>query len=319
MCRQAPTLNMAFPLAYDGEGLFSEMISPPWGTTITGTELDIMFFSEYGTKPVSPLVHHYLPPYDEALETQTGLTDVNRAKIASLLLKRFSVNWEKKFAITTLEYVVNDNTRLTESETIGVLDTGTNTQTQNRTLTVDGTDTIERALTIDKTDTINRELTISDESTTDTTTNIDSTDTNNTTINATSTDNVFGFNSATAVPSDSGTGTNTTVGTVVTDRTDVTAVAGTDNRTDTEITTDVLTQSDAENQTVNTDRTDTEILSNVLAISSEANTTRATTREGSIGVVTTQSMLQQEINLWGWNYFSDVFKDASKLLALPIY
>ena len=41
-------------------------------------------------------------------------------------------------------------------------------------------------------------------------------------------------------------------------------------------------------------------------------------RIGNIGVTTNQKMLQEERNLWLWNYFEQIFKDIDKELALAI-
>ena len=43
------------------------------------------------------------------------------------------------------------------------------------------------------------------------------------------------------------------------------------------------------------------------------------TRSGNIGTVTSQDMIEQEISVWKWLFFEEVFKDLDKLLALDTY
>lgn len=91
--------------------------------------------------------------------------------------------------------------------------------------------------------------------------------------------NLWGFNSDTSVPADMSDG-DTTVNTT-----------NTRNLTDTETGTDTTA---GEN-------------------------TRKLTRKGNIGTNTFQNLLQQERNLWMYNFFEQVFKDVDSVLTIPIY
>ena len=91
--------------------------------------------------------------------------------------------------------------------------------------------------------------------------------------------NLWGFNSSTSIPSDMQDGTNT------------------DNITNT------------------SDLTDTETGTDTTA----GNNTRKLTRTGNIGTNTFQNLLQQERNLWMYNFFERVFKDVDSILTIPIY
>lgn len=91
--------------------------------------------------------------------------------------------------------------------------------------------------------------------------------------------NLWGFNSETSVPSDMSDG-DTTVNTT-----------NTRNLTDTETGTDTTA---GEN-------------------------TRRLTRTGNIGTNTFQNLIQQERNLWMYNFFEQVFKDVDSVLTIPIY
>ena len=91
--------------------------------------------------------------------------------------------------------------------------------------------------------------------------------------------NLWGFNSSTSIPSDMQDGTNTA------------------------------------NITNTRDLTDTETGTDTTA----GNNTRKLTRTGNIGTNTFQNLLQQERNLWMYNFFEHIFKDVDSVLTLPIY
>lgn len=209
------TLNDAFPNGFIGEGLFSEMTTPPWATIYDADQLDIMFFSEYGKKPIAPLVAHF--------NTDTGLTEVSRQTLATLILARFKESWERKVSLMNSSYDPIENYNLTENEAI------------------------DKTVRLDTTTTIDRDGTVA---------------TNN---------KVNGFNSVESVPSDESSGTNTLDGSDILDS-------------------DEITDDD-----------------------------RVLTRTGNIGVTTTQQMIQQELELWKWNFATDLFIDASSMLALDVY
>lgn len=105
------------------------------------------------------------------------------------------------------------------------------------------------------------------------------TDKNDGTSHVNNQSNLWGFNSDTSVPSDMSDG-DTTVNTT-----------NTRNLTDTETGTDTAA---GEN-------------------------TRRLTRTGNIGTNTFQNLIQQERNLWMYNFFEQVFKDVDSVLTIPIY
>ena len=115
---------------------------------------------------------------------------------------------------------------------------------------------------------------------------------NNTVENTASTDlQTYGFNSSSAVDKDKNSSTENIK----------------NNTTSTNETTSSITG----NNTLNNENTITSSASN--------DTTRELKRSGNIGVTTTQQMLQQERELWDWNYYNTVFKDIDNLLTLMIY
>lgn len=91
--------------------------------------------------------------------------------------------------------------------------------------------------------------------------------------------NLWGFNSESSIPSDMQDGTNTA------------------------------------NSTNTRDLTDTETGTDVTA----GENIRKLTRTGNIGTNTFQNLLQQERNLWMYDFFEQVFKDVDSILTIPIY
>lgn len=91
--------------------------------------------------------------------------------------------------------------------------------------------------------------------------------------------NLWGFNSDTSVPADMSDG-DTTV-----------------------------------NTTNTRDLTDTETGTDTTA----GQNTRKLTRTGNIGTNTFQNLLQQERNLWMYDFFEQIFKDVDSVLTIPIY
>lgn len=105
------------------------------------------------------------------------------------------------------------------------------------------------------------------------------TDTNEGNSHVNNQNNLWGFNSDTSVPADMSDG-------------DTTAnITNTRNLTDTETGTDITA---GEN-------------------------TRKLTRTGNIGTNTFQNLLQQERNIWMYNFFEQIFKDVDSVLTIPIY
>ena len=79
----------------------------------------------------------------------------------------------------------------------------------------------------------------------------------------------------------------------------------------TTVTTDSGTDTTTRNLVDSTDQTVTE--------DNEGTEHEETHRYGNIGVTTTQKLLQEERNLWLWNFFDEVFNDLDKELALAFH
>ena len=106
---------------------------------------------------------------------------------------------------------------------------------------------------------------------------------------------VWGFNSSTSVPSDMSDGT----------------VTNDNNLTETETGTDTTdrTNTDTYNRSYTETGTDT----------TSGTSSSKLTRTGNIGTNTFQNLIQQERNLWMYNFFEQVFKDVDSVLTIPIY
>lgn len=77
-----------------------------------------------------------------------------------------------------------------------------------------------------------------------------------------------------------------------------------------------MSDGDTTVNTTNTrDLTDTETGTDTTA----SENTRKLTRKGNIGTNTFQNLLQQERNLWMYDFFEQVFKDVDSILTIPIY
>lgn len=110
---------------------------------------------------------------------------------------------------------------------------------------------------------------------------------------------IWGFNSSESVPSDMSDGRATSNNTTTRDL------------TDTETGTDVTdrTNTDTYNRSYTETGTDT----------TSGKSSRKLTRTGNIGTNTFQNLLQQERNIWMYDFFEHVFKDVDSVLTIPIY
>lgn len=79
----------------------------------------------------------------------------------------------------------------------------------------------------------------------------------------------------------------------------------------TTVTTDSGTDTTTRNLLDSTDQTVTE--------DNEGTEHEETHRYGNIGVTTTQKLIQEERNIWLWNFFDEVFNDLDKELALAFH
>lgn len=272
-----------------GNGILSDLsdFNVPWADDVTSgdisaTFLDMGYYAHSANKIVAPFIID-IAGITNPCETPTPLTTEQRTKIAGILYNIFHRKWDRIWSLSLVEYNPISNYDMTETETIGIdihdvrSNTGTITNVTDDTLRETGTVT-----NVIDTDT-SQTGTVSDSGTN-------------------SVDNgIFGFNSSTAV------GSNSSDGTVNNTRTD--NLHGTDDTTDTR----------TDNLTKDRDISDTETRNIYDNLTADRDTQRELTRSGNIGVTTSQQMVRDELEVWQWNFFQMVFEDIDSICCLEIY
>lgn len=208
------------------------------------------------------------------------LSSDNRTLIANILWAMFGIQWTRLWAtMKPAEY-----------------DPLTNYQMQE---TMEGTENSTRTPDLTKGDTGTVQTTGQDKRTPNLTRNGTGTVNDNGSATNTNQNGIWGFNSSTSVPSDMSDGKATNENTTTRDLTET--ETGTD-------TTD-HTNTDTYNRSYTETGTDT----------TAGKSSRKLTRTGNIGTNTFQNLLQQERNIWMYDFFEHVFKDVDSILTIPIY
>lgn len=208
------------------------------------------------------------------------LSSDNRTLIANILWAMFGIQWTRLWAtMKPVEY-----------------DPLTNYQMQE---TMEGTENSTRTPDLTKGDTGTVQTSGQDKRTPNLTRNGTGTVNDNGSATNTNQNGIWGFNSSTSVPSDMSDGTATNQNTTTRDLTET--ETGTD-------TTD-HTNTDTYNRSYTETGTDT----------TAGTSSRKLTRTGNIGTNTFQNLLQQERNIWMYDFFEQVFKDVDSILTIPIY
>lgn len=214
------------------------------------------------------------------LDDSGVLSPDSRILISGLLWAMFGIQWTRLWAtMKPLDYDPLTNYQMEESEESEGSSTRTPDLTKGDTGTVQTSGQDTRTPNLTKTGT----GTVKDDGST--------TNTNQ--------NNVWGFNSAVSVPSDMADGSATSENTTTRDLTEKETGEETTARTNT----------DTYNRQYTEKGTDTK-----AEIGS-----RKLTRKGNIGTNTFQNLLQQERNIWMYNFFELVFKDVDSVLTIPIY
>lgn len=275
-------LNDFFPEWLTGKGFFTYLnqLSVPWSDS--AQVLNVDYHGGYsGGKRASPLIM-------KLLDSDGDLTTTRMIELANIAASLFGIRWAKMWEQTELQYNPIHNYDMTESEIISGSHSGSDAHT--------GTDT--RTLSSRKGENGNSSTEFeTTRSNTDSNTNV-------TDSSIGSTDSVFAFNSSEWENNRKNVTEN---GTTITDNRTA-QQTGTDTTSETHTNTIEDSGTDAlqHGETITTSRTNSE--------------NRTLTRSGNIGVTTTAQMLEQERNLWKWNFFRDVvYKDIDSLLTLQIY
>ena len=296
--------------------LMSQNHNAPWPEEV-GNEMDKLYFEFYSGLKV---------PSDFAMmNTQDEIAD--SASIASLLWTMFSVPWTRLWDAYNMEYSPIENYNIGE-----ITD---REQTDDRDITKQ----IDYTRDLDETE----KTTTSDDDTYDSTVDYNSTqkkvteqdttvtvdDTQVTTYGKVvktsldSDDFRYGFNSVNKVPTqvqiDTGTETNSGQDTVKDNSTTVTDFDSTDDVTRQ----DKTVEHSTDNRTGNKDvAAKTAIADKTAETTTDDDSLKEhidKTRKGIVGQNTYQELLQQEFDLWKWNYFKAIFDDCDSLLTLALY
>lgn len=208
------------------------------------------------------------------------LSSDNRTLIANILWAMFGIQWTRLWAtMKPVEY-----------------DPLTNYQMQE---TMEGTENSTRTPDLTKGDTGTVQTTGQDKRTPNLTRNGTGTVNDNGSTTNTNQNGIWGFNSSTSVPSDMSDGAATNKNTTTRDLTETETGTDTTDRTNT----------DTYNRSYTETGTDT----------TAGTSSRKLTRTGNIGTNTFQNLLQQERNIWMYDFFEQVFKDVDSVLTIPIY
>lgn len=208
------------------------------------------------------------------------LSSDNRTLISNILWAMFGIQWTRLWAtMKPVEY-----------------DPLTNYQMQE---TMEGTENSTRTPDLTKGDTGTVQTTGQDTRTPNLTKANTGTVKNEGSGTSTNQNGIWGFNSSASVPSDMSDGTATNENTT------------TGNLSETETGTDTTdrTNTDTYNRSYTETGTDT----------TAGTRSRKLTRTGNIGTNTFQNLLQQERNIWMYDFFEQVFKDVDSVLTIPIY
>lgn len=206
-------------------------------------------------------------------------TDEELNKLSALVLSLYSVKWNKLKNLLAINYDPIHNYEDKLVETIGI--TGAGTEVENNVFK----DTKVSTGSNNQTRTDN--LSASEEKTL------------NSTNDSVTDDGVYGFNSSSVSNSDKST-TNDTVASTATKTIENTGTQKNDA---------II----SDNSTI--DKTE--------GISKQYNNTndktRTSTHSGNIGNLTTQQLMNQEIELWKWNFINSILTDVKDFLTIPIY
>lgn len=219
--------------------------------------------------------------YVEAIQDEYGepLTDANLRTLGASLLALYVHKWTRLKEIPNIEYDPIHN-YLDEWEDHSA-----------------GWEKKDDALSSTRTDTLNTTETTNSTRTD----NLLKTETiNESEISSDSqADSIYGFNSTNASPTDSssGSGSKTTTGS------NSTADTGTQGVS----------------QTVADSGSNTRAYSQTDDFSGSDNRDRSGKHSGNIGNLTSQKMINEEIELWKWNYINSVLNDVKEFCTLPIY
>lgn len=275
---------------YINNGIFTFLnsLDVPWKEKNISKQLNLQYHGNIsGKKETSPLV--------DSLIVENNLTDNSKTMLAMSIFSIYSNKWIRLYNILSLEYEPIENYNMIETEKTTSTNENTDTITTNTTNSNNVTETNTGNNTSNDTENTTGKNTITDSRTI--------AENNNVTNN----NSLYGFNSVSGVNSDSQNGTETR------------------NSTDENTHNDDLkgTRTNEHSENINTSKVTSQ--KNDIKDTKDGTHTengsqdRTLSRHGNIGVTTSQQMLNSEIELWQWNFFSGVFKDIDTILTIQTY
>lgn len=275
---------------YINNGIFTFLnsLDVPWKEKNISQQLNIQYHGNIsGKKETSPLV--------DSLIVENNLTDNSKSMLAMSIFSIYSNKWNKLYRILSLEYEPIENYNMIETEKTTSTNENTDTITTNTTNSNNVTETNTENNTANDSENTTGKNTITDSRTI----SEDNSVTNN--------NSLYGFNSVSGVNADSQNGTETR------------------NKTDSNTHNDDLkgTRTNEHSENINTSKV-TAQKNDIKDIKDGTHTEngsqdRTLSRHGNIGVTTSQQMINSEIDLWQWDFFSGVFKDIDKILTIQTY
>ena len=296
-------------------GIFDtfQNLDVPWKDEGIDESLDLFFITNYGERLISPLTN-------TCLDTAGKLTAAKQTLLATALVNLFGKNWTKEYAVLSAQYDPIENHSMEEKHTGNDTRLETPTNWKETTTEKPGADGYSETETQTPTNWIeSRKETVGNDGYTETETQ---TPTNwEKTIESDKSDNdvegstsLYAFNSSDPVPiSKSETQTDSKI---------VETQSGTY-----ETKREISGEKDVDIERTGTYETKREIEGEKITETGHTGTyedkttyNSTLTRSGNIGVTTSQQMIEQEINLWKWNYFRDVvFPDVANALTISLY
>ena len=305
---------------------------------VDSSQLDIMFLSNWSMRTAAPIIRVI---HDNAV--QYPLSSEELDTLAGIINGMYKHKWDKLMAVATAEYdpIHNYSDSLTETiqyseeEDTSKTVSGTNSSTRTDNLQEQQTDARQsqevQNLTEQQTD--GRQIQETKNLTETQTDEREITETRSLTNSGSDSreNGIYGFNSSEAVgdTNTEGSNSNTESGSIVTNHdgdlttrntgTDTTVHSG--NLTTTNTGTDTTTHSG----TLTTANTGTQSSSGSMSNSESADNdktgerTREYTKTGNIGNISTQKLLNEELDLWRYNFILEIMRDVANFVSLPIY
>ena len=314
-----------------GSGLFRVLREKgaPW-TFQLDEILDNAYHMLYGDRPAS-----------HTLRKSAGSGTADISEMADIIMTLYAVKWNRLYTVTQLQYDPIENYSMTETREHSESTTYGHTVSGQTSGSTQGTSSGTDALQHGKTDTVSSTVTESDQqNTTDALQHGKSTatsgqkstsSTRTPAVTASDSSTIFGFDSgSTGVPLSAHTSTNS--GTDTTTGTDTDTSTVTDSGTDTH----TITATDAKTTTTAgstaSTGTDTRTVSDTSSGSSSGTSSEThgghddteggytLTRNGNIGVTTSQQMIESEIALWQWTFINNViYPDVNSVVASSVW